>query len=116
MLAVKLARYAGASFLHAADKGNGPMFATGQYSQYIARRSVICGVREEFCGLRFQEELLPGEPVIQKPDGIMPGSSARERGRQRGSGMWIVFMRLQGMCMAGGTSAGTKGLNNQRSQ
>lgn len=45
----------------------------------IVRHGIVCRVQKQFCNVGLWQELLKREPVIEKADGIMPGSRAKER-------------------------------------
>lgn len=45
----------------------------------IVRHGIVCRVQKQFCNVGLWQELLQREPVIEKADGIMPGSRAKER-------------------------------------
>lgn len=52
---------------------------------FIISHGVMGGIRKKFVYIRLRQELLHGVPVIEKPEGIMPGSGTEEgeAGRER---------------------------------
>lgn len=49
----------------------------------IVRHGVMGRIQKQFCNICFRQELLYGEPVIEKSNRIMSGSGAKERKTDR---------------------------------